>query len=220
VSATPSPSAPGFAPTGAVTTAHPSSTSTMVTTTATAPATPASQPSMASTATAAVLSGAVIAALLTAAVTACLAIWVARRKSREEERARQRDLFASAYEAYAAYKEMPYAIRRRRHDEPAAERIRLSEAVREIQGRLTYHEAWIAAESESVSSAYNALVRELRKIAGGAMHDAWLAKPVENDAAMNISAKLVDLSLLGPLERDFARAVHAHLAAIAPWWAR
>jgi hypothetical protein len=220
LSATPSPSAPSLPPTTAVTTTHPSAADTVVTTTATAQAIPASQPSMASTATAAVLSGAVVAALLTAAVTACLAVWAARRKSREEERARQRDLFAGAYEAYAAYKEMPYAVRRRRHDDPAAERIRLSEAVREIQGRLTYHEAWIAAESETVSSAYNALVRELRKIAGGAMHDAWLAEPVDNDAAMNISPKLVDLSPLGPLEREFAGAVRAHLAAIAPWWAR
>ena len=55
--------------------------------------------------------GAVLAALL----SACIAVWAARRKSREEERARQRDLFASAFKAYAAYKELPYAIRRRRH---------------------------------------------------------------------------------------------------------
>ena len=35
---------------------------------------------------------------------------------------------AAAFEAYTAYKEFPYAIRRRRADDPEGERIRLSEA--------------------------------------------------------------------------------------------
>ncbi|MGH3947585.1 MAG: hypothetical protein ACRDSE_00440 [Pseudonocardiaceae bacterium] len=170
--------------------------------------------------TAAVLSGAVFAAILTATVTACIAMWTARRKSREEERARQRDLFAGAFQAYAAYKEMPYAIRRRRHDKPAAERIRLSETTREIQGRLSYFVAWTAAESSTAGNAYAALVRELRKVAGGAMREAWLAEPITNDTAMNIPPTIIDLSSLTPLETAFTDAVRTHLAAIAPWWAR
>ena len=217
MSPTPAPSATSPALSPAITIVVPSAGAPTARTISTVQATPAaSQPSVASPATATVLSGAVIAALLTAAITACIAVWAARRKSREEERARQRDLFANAYQAYAAYKELPYAIRRRRHDDLAAERVRLSESVREIQGRLTYYEAWIAAESETVSTAYTALVRELRKIAGGAMHDAWLAVPITDDAAMNISPKIVDLSALGPMEKDFTAAVRAHLAAIAP----
>ena len=91
--------------------------------------------------TTALLSGAVAAALISAIVTSCIAELTARRKSREEERSRQRDLFASAFQAYAAYRELPYAVRRRRHDEPAAERVRLSETTREIQSRLSYSTA-------------------------------------------------------------------------------
>jgi len=168
----------------------------------------------------ALVSGAVFAAILTATVMACITVWTARRKSREEERARQRDLFAGAFQAYAAYKEMPYAIRRRRHDEPAAERIRLSEVTREIQGRLSYYIAWTAAESSTVGDAYAALVRELRQVAGGAMREAWAAEPITDDPAMNLPPTVIDLSTLTPLESTFTEVVRAHLAAIAPWWTR
>ncbi|MEN3539357.1 hypothetical protein AAH991_29895 [Microbispora sp. ZYX-F-249] len=185
------------------------------------PAAPGAQLSPASNSvTAAVLSAAVIAAIISATVAACTAVWTTRRKSREEERARQRDLFARAYQAYAAYKEMPYAIRRRRHDDAAAERIRLSETTREIQSQLSYFAVWTAAESGAVGDAYAALVRELRKVAGGAMREAWLAEPIIDDAAMNIPPAVIDLSSLTPLEEAFTDAVRAHLAAIAPWWTK
>lgn len=189
------------------------------TVTGVAPPMPVTPPA-ASSVTTALLSGAVIAAIITAMVTACVAVWAARRRSREEERARQRDLYASAFQAYAAYKEMPYAIRRRRHDLPADERLRLSEITREIQERLSYFVAWTAAESVSVGDAYAALVNELRKIAGGAMRDAWLTAPITDDAAMNIAPTIIDLSSLTSLEKAYAGAVREHLTAIAPWWAR
>jgi hypothetical protein len=198
-----------------------SSNPTIVSVTGVASQAPAAQPSATpSSATTAALSGAVIAAIITGAVTASIAVWNARRKSREEERARQRDLFARAFQAYAAYKEMPYAIRRRRYDDAAAERVRLSETTREIQGQLSYFIAWTAAESRTVGDAYDALVRELRKGAGGAMREAWLAEPITDDAAMNIPSVVIDLSSLTPLEKTFTDAVRTHLAAIAPWWAR
>ena len=72
------------------------------------------------------LSATILAALIAAAVN----IMLARRKSREEERARLRDRFAQAYGAYAEYCEFAYAIRRRRHDDPSAERVRISEELR------------------------------------------------------------------------------------------
>lgn len=193
------------------------SSTTIVATVGTESPSQPSQPQAVSTlAVAGVLSGAVFAAVLTASI----AVWTARRKSREEERARQRDLFASAFQAYAAYKEMPYAIRRRRHDDGAAERIRLSEATREIQSELSYFTAWTAAESSTVGEAYAALVRELRKVAGGAMREAWQATPITEDPAMNIPPAVIDLSSLLPLEIAFTDAVRAHLDALAPWWAR
>lgn len=159
-----------------------------------------------------------IAAIVTAAVAAWLAVWTARRKSREEERARQRTLFAEAYQAYAAYKEMPYAIRRRRDDDLPGERVRLSEITREIQGKITYYEAWIAAESTTVGHAYSRVVAELRKVAGGAMREAWRAAPIATDAEMNMPSTVIDLSSLTALEKDFTLTVHAHLNRLAPWW--
>jgi len=79
---------------------------------------------------AAVISGAVLAAIITALIN----IVLARRKSREEERARLRQAFAEALRAQASYKEFAYAIRRRSSEKPAEERARLTDALREIQG--------------------------------------------------------------------------------------
>jgi hypothetical protein len=86
----------------------------------------------------AIISGAFLAAMLAGAVN----VWMARRRSREEERARIRNTFAAAFEAYTAYKEFPYAIRRRRPDEPEGERIRLSEALRAVQEKVNCYLAW------------------------------------------------------------------------------
>jgi multidrug efflux pump subunit AcrB len=169
---------------------------------------------------AAVLSGAFLAALVTAAIN----IWLTRRKSREEERNRVRtsfaDAFADAFAAYSAYKEFPYAIRRRRADTPGEERIRLSEALREIQANLAYHLAWTAAESETVGNAYANLVQHVRRTAGSAMHEAWKSPPADSDDTMNIPPTVVDLSSLAPHEAAYMEVVREHLRRLAPWWAR
>ncbi len=89
-----------------------------------------------------------------AALAAAVAAFLHLFKSRADERGRARVLFAEAYEWYAAYKEMPYAIRRRWVDDPAAERIRLSETVREIQARLGHFKTWTALENVHVGAAY------------------------------------------------------------------
>jgi hypothetical protein len=65
--------------------------------------------------------------------------------------------------------------------------------LREIQGKLTYHEVWTAAESGIVGEAFSALVAELRKVAGGAMREAWRAQPITADAAMSVPT-IIDLS--------------------------
>jgi hypothetical protein len=153
------------------------------------------------------LSGAVIAAVIGAIVNTMLA----RRKSLEEERARVRTVFAEAFEAVAAYKEFPYAIRRRRADEPAQERERLSDELRKIQERLTYYVAWTLAESTTVGNAYGDLVAQLRSVAGGACREAWLAEPARTDSDMNIGADKVDLSSLTNLEKTYTDAVGAHI---------
>ena len=157
---------------------------------------------------AALLSGAVVAALIAAAVNTALA----RRKSLEEERARVRTVFAEAFEAVSAYKEFPYAIRRRRADAPAGERVRLSEELRKVQTRLTYYLAWTRAESQAVGDTYEALVTELRRLAGGACRDAWLAEPITEDREMNIGPELVDLSTLADLEHAYTQAAQTYLS--------
>jgi hypothetical protein len=194
----------------------PSFTSTMAITVTPSSSSPASATTGGSAGNlgAAVLSAAVIAALITAAIN----LWLARRKSREEERARIRNALAEAFQAYATYKEFPYAVRRRRHDQPAEERIRLSEALREVQARLTYFEAWTKTENPDVGAAYAALVAELRRVAGGAIRQAWLDPPCADDAGMNIPPELVDLSALNPLEVAYLAAATRHLVNLLKWW--
>lgn len=164
----------------------------------------------------AIISGAFLAAMLAGAVN----VWMARRRSREEERARIRNTFAAAFEAYTAYKEFPYAIRRRRPDDPEAERIRLSEALRAVQEKLSYYLAWTQAESAEVGQQYDRLVAEARRVAGGAMHAAWNDPPRASDPEMNIPPEVVDLRQLEAAEAQYMQAVRDHLASLTPWWAR
>ena len=102
--------------------------------------------------------------------------------------------FADAFRACAEYKEMPYAVRRRRADQPADERIRLSEQSRDIQARLSYYQAWTASECDGVGAAYNTLVTAVRSHAGGATRDAWTGPALDNDPGMNLSPELINLS--------------------------
>jgi hypothetical protein len=200
-------------PTANPTPAIPTQTSVAPTTTAaTSPAPPPYPPATSTPITAGALlsvffTGAVIAAVVGALVNIALA----RRKSLEEERARVRTTFAEALQAVAEYKELPYAIRRRREDQAPEERVRLSEALREVQARLSYYTAWTRAESEQVGRAYETLVAELRKIAGKACHDAWLAPPANEDKDMNFPAGVVDLSGVKPYEEAFVTAAHKYL---------
>ncbi|MFF3565739.1 hypothetical protein ACFYXS_37500 [Streptomyces sp. NPDC002574] len=153
-------------------------------------------------------------------LTAVINIWLARRKGREEEVNRLRGAFAEAFAAYSAYKEMPYAVRRRRADTPAEERVRLSEVLRDIQSKLAYHLAWTKIESETVGTAYADLVHEVRMTAGIAMREAWETGPINSDAAMNIPPTIIDLSTLQPLETAYIDAVRRHLRSLTPWWNR
>lgn len=216
--ATPAGASPGSSATTPAT-VTPVPTATTTTTTA-APA-PSSAP--ATTAASGSVDAAVVGAGAVVVAALLLALWnvmLARRKSREEERARQRTAFAEALQAVAAYKEMPYAIRRRNADEPGAERVRLSETVREIQAELSFHQTWIRSESTSAADAYDALVSAVRRVAGGAMREAWTADPITTDAQMNIGPELVDLCELRPLEQTFTDATVQHLKALTPWWCR
>jgi hypothetical protein len=220
--------APSAHPT-ATPTASPSPSATgasaQPTPTATSTAAPASPAPGASTSTSGdVVSGLLSGVVLAAIVAAVVNVWLARRRTQEEERSRVRTTLAEAYRAYADYREFPYAIRRRNRDQAAAERVRLSEALREVQGRLSYYEAWTRAESPATGNAYARLVAELRRVAGGEMRAAWQEPAVADDPGMNIGPDVVDLSSLKPAEDEFIAAAAAYVAAYTqdPWssWRR
>ncbi|MCW2538755.1 MAG: hypothetical protein JWN95_480 [Frankiales bacterium] len=152
------------------------------------------------------LSGAVVAAIVNIVLT--------RRKSLEDERARIRTTCAEAFETVAAYKESPYAIRRRRHDSPGEERARLSDELRRVQARLSYFTAWMRWEGATLAAAFDDLVSNLRRVAGKACHDAWLAAAADSDHAMNIPPNVVNLSELAQFEDAYITAVKTYLDQI------
>ena len=166
--------------------------------------------------TAAALSAAVVAAIVSGSITTALA----RRATSLEERARVRTTLAEAYQAYADYKEFPYAIRRRRDDQDGEERVRLSEEVRRVQSRLSFYQAWTRAEDTTTGAAYDNLVGQLRRVAGASMRAAWLESALDNDAGMNIGPDRVDLSELRTAEEVFLKAAENHVKAITTFWWR
>lgn len=100
---------------------------------------------------------------------------------------------------------------RARADAAAEERVRLSEQLREIQARLTWHEAWVRFEAPEVGAAYDELVARTRTVAGQSMKDAWLSPPVADDTAMVIPTSVVDLRALADVREQYMAAVEAHL---------
>jgi hypothetical protein len=127
------------------------------------------------------------------------------------ERTRLQRLYADAFSAVVSYQEFPYVIRRRRaplagqEDVPNEERLRISQALQAVQEALANYRAQISTESSAISAKYDALVGRTRMIAGKAMHDAWEAPPLDNDAGMNIAH--IDYSKLAEPEREYLDAV-------------
>lgn len=172
-----------------------------------------SGPAVTSLVWAALISGAVVSAVIGALVSA----YLARRKSREEQLARVRIMLAEAFQAVAEYKEFPYAIRRRRHDAPSEERVRLSEELRKVQAKLTYYEEWTRIEESKVGTAYRDLVNQLRLVAGTACNEAWATCAIQSDDQMNISREQVDLAALTRYEREYTDAAQAYVNGFLRW---
>jgi hypothetical protein len=155
---------------------------------------------------------------------ALISLWV---NGIRQERARRQRLYADALAALVAYREFAYVIRRRRapvpgHEEIAGEeRVRISEALREVQRDVEYHRAWIKTEpATAVATTYDALAKETRRVAGGYMHDAWQADPLDNDAGMNIPD--IDYSPLAEYDTAYLNAVSRALTfwrVAFPWLA-
>jgi hypothetical protein len=115
-----------------------------------------------------------------------------------EERRRRQDVHARALEAVARYYEMPFLIRRRRHDDPSAERVRLSERFADVQAELACCEALIRADRDTaVRESYADLVTGLRACAGRQASLAWNTPAITSDEQMGMGDVI---EALRPLE--------------------
>jgi hypothetical protein len=154
-------------------------------------------------------------AVLAAIVAACvslLGLAVAGRRGRVD---RQRQLFAEAYADVIAYQEFAFIVRRRRADEPEAERSRISTALSEVQQKLSHHAATLRVEAPTVAAAYADLVKEARSTAGRFIRDGWNAPPPRTDSENHIQD--VDLSSIGPYQDAFLVAMAEHLSTLPVW---
>jgi hypothetical protein len=148
-------------------------------------------------------------------ITALLAIYTLWLNGQRAERTRRRELYAGAWAAVQAYKEFPFAIRRRSDDEPAAERVRISEELREVQKDLVYHEALVGRErSGRVATEYRNLVTRTREIAGGLIHEGWKTPPITADDQMNLGDVFEQLEPIKEFEDAYLEAMQDDLA----WW--
>jgi hypothetical protein len=143
-------------------------------------------------------------------ISALLGIWINGLRA---ERLRRREFYSDALEAVLAYQEFAYVVRRRNKDEPGEERVRISEALREIQRDLNRFSSLMEIERDTnVAVCYRQLVQKTREIAGGSMRQAWKDPPIDDDAGMNISG--VDLSAIDEYRTAYLDAVKNDL----PWW--
>jgi hypothetical protein len=150
-----------------------------------------------------------IIATLVAATIALIGVliklWV---DGRRVDRGRLRELYAGGWAAVQAYKEMAFAIRRRNHEDRASERVRLSEAMREIQKDLAYHHALIGHErSGRVASEYRTLVAKTREIAGEIIKRSWNEEPITSDSEIHSPEIASELTALKPFEEAYLSAV-------------
>lgn len=135
-----------------------------------------------------------------------------------DERRRRREAHGRALEAVANYVEMPFLIRRRRHDEPSAERARLSEKFGAVQAELACVEAQIRADPDpEVRSAFAALVAAMRTTAGVQAAMAWDAPPITTDSQMSMG-RLAEA--LKPIEAPRKRCEQAMARSTTPMWRR
>lgn len=155
---------------------------------------------------------AVIAAVVTA-VVAMMTLVVNGRRARTD---RQRALFAEAFGDIAAYQEFVYIVRRRRHDQPEAERVRISTELSGVQRRLNHHRAVLKVEAPRVARSFGELLDAARRIAGAAIRDGWNTPPITADSDVHVN---VDLTEITAFEDSFLVDVADHVAVTA-WWIR
>jgi hypothetical protein len=128
---------------------------------------------------------AVVAAGVSGIVSVSIALLGSWFVNRRAQRDRHRTVFEEAFAACVAYVEFPYAVHRRRNDDPAAERIRISEQLRAVQERIDYSTAWMWAESRWVAMHYETLATATRNIFGPQIGAAWDRDPITKDSEIH-----------------------------------
>lgn len=158
-------------------------------------------------------------AVIAAAITGAIAVATLLINGRRARIDRQRVLFGEVLGNLAAYREFVYIVRRRRHDEPEAERIRISTELSAVQAKLNKHAAVLKVEAPRVALAYDELLRITRQIAGGAIRDGWNTEPITEDTSIHVD---VDLTPIDTRERTYLLEVGDHLSAapavVRRWW--
>jgi len=154
----------------------------------------------------------VVVAALVAGIVSLVTVLMEHERARRD---RLREHYADAFRAYASYREFPYVVRRRT-DDGGAERVRISEAFREVQEQLTFWQAWMGLESAHVAREYRKLIDATRDIAGNAIRRAWELSPVMQDEDMNISDYAADLKQLVPMEAAYVEAARRRLSGWLP----
>ena len=131
------------------------------------------------------IDGPSVAAVL-ALVGVLTGLWINGDRS---ERQRKRDLHARALAAIIGYGEMPFMIRRRRHEEAeqSAERVRLSDHFSAIKAEVSTCQVLLSADGDQrLSDAYDELVEEGRRTVGNEAHKAWNEPAITRDPEMNM----------------------------------
>jgi hypothetical protein len=118
-------------------------------------------------------------------------------------------------EAVMEYREYPYIIRRRRADEPARERQRISGDLSRVQAKLKAFEARLRVEDPGVGRRYAELVRRTREVTRPLIKAAWDNNPVSEDAEMH--APPYDLLDIDQYDDRYLQSVARHLGWIPSW---
>lgn len=139
-------------------------------------------------------------------VGVALTLWINGARA---ERGRRRENHARAVEAVVAYQEMPYAIRRRRHepDERSGERVRLSTAFSDVQAELASCEALMRADTDAdIRAGFARLVAALKEHAGIAAKEAWGRPPITEDSEMSLGDVHIALEPVRAEQQRFEEA--------------
>lgn len=158
-------------------------------------------------------SSALVAAIV-AGIVSLATVWITEARRAKD---RRRRLFAEAFAATVRYREFVYRVRRRK-DDGADERIRLSEALSDVQEDLAIYQALLRVEDPRVGAAYSNLVTATRDVAGRQIAEAWKQKPLSPRQAAHIG--WVDLSGIGPHEDAYLLAVNDFLSSWPCWLRR